>query len=300
MARVITAGTRRNPHVNDKEVSYWFLLVPAVLSLFLARQVLKLRFWVLKDRDEQAAYDRIEGEYCEPFVPATMLVGPSQDERIRCGYRGLLFAAFVPFFVWFWYVPPPSGFAFCSFIIGAAALAGSIQQFWSYLRWQDTPGRVATVDIKIDHLIVLTVDGYRHVYVYDNAMQVLVSCEQDLVGIWPLQIHHRTEVVLSIKDSTDISTFPFTGPGCGPLLALCRQSGARVDVLAETSSQKKFSLFTERVAPSWVAPPLPQRSKNRSKFKDMVCNGCGAKSSLDSNATSRACEYCGSADLTSV
>jgi len=286
--------------MNDNEMTFcWLLLFLAFLSLLLATQVLKFRFLVLKDRDEETAYSRIEKEYCEPFVPTTMLVGASQDERIRCGYRGLLFVSFVPFFVWFGYVPS-SGFAFCLFVIWAAALAGSIQQFWRYLRWQDTPGRVATVDIKLDHLIVLTVDGYRHVYVYDNTMQVLVSCEQDLVGIWPLQIHHRTEVVLSIKDSTDISTFPFTGPGCGPLLALCRQSGARVDVLAETPIQKKFSLFTERVAPNWVAPPLPQRSKNRSKLKDMVCNSCGAKSSIDSNANSRVCEYCGSADLTSV
>ena len=179
-------------------------------------------------------------------------------------------------------------------------MAGSIQQFWSYLYWQDSPGRVATVDFKLDHLIVLTVEGYRHVFVYDSSMQVLVSCEQDIVGVWPLQVHHRTEVVLSIKDSTDITTLPFTGPGCGPFLALCRQSGAKLDVLADTPIQKEFSLFTERVAPYWVTPPLPQRSKNRSKFKDMVCSGCGAKSSLDSNATSRVCEYCGSADLTSV
>ena len=286
--------------MDANEVSFWFLLVPAFLGLVLARQVLKLRFCVLKDRDEESAYSRIEKEYCEPFVPTTMLVGPSQDERIRCGYRGLLFAAFVPPFFLYWYFPDPSVFTFFSFVIGVAALAGSIQQFWSYLHWQDKPGRVATVDFKFDHLIVLTVEGYRHVFVYDSSMQVLVSCEQDIVGVWPLQVHHRTEVVLSIKDSTDITTFPFTGPGCGPFLALCRHSGAKLDVLADTPIQKKLSLFTERVAPYWVAPPLPQRSKNRNKFKDMVCSGCGAKSSFDSNATSRACEYCGSTDLTSV
>jgi len=287
--------------MNADEVSYWFLLVPAFLSLLLARQVLKLRFWVLKDRDEETAYSRIEKEYCEPFVPTTMLVGASQDERIRCGYRGLLFGAFAPFFFIYSFVPVNhSGFSFCSFAIGVTALAGSVQQLWSYLYWQDKPGRVATVDFKLDHLIVLTVEGYRHVFVYDSSMQVLVSCEQDLIGVWPLQVHHRTEVVLSIKDSIDIATFPFTGPGCGPLLALFRQSGAKVDVLAETPIQAKFSLFTERVAPYWVAPPLPPRSKNRSKFKDMVCSGCGAKSSYDGYATNRVCEYCGSADLTSV
>jgi ribosomal protein S27E len=287
--------------MNANEVSYWFLLVPAFFSLLLARQVLKLRFWVLKDRDEETAYSRIEKEYCEPFVPTTMLVVPSQDERIRCGYRGLLFGAFAPFFFIYSFVPEThSGFSFCSFAIGVTALAGSVQQLWSYLYWQDTPGQVQSVEFKLDHLVVLTVEGNRQVYVYDGSMQVLVSCEQDLIGIWPLQVHHRTEVVLSIKDNSGISNFPFTGSGCGPLLALFRQSGAKVDVLADTPIQKKFALFTERVAPYWVAPPLPQRSKSRSKFKDMVCNGCGAKSSIDSNANSRVCEYCGSTDLTSV
>lgn len=286
--------------MDANEVSYWFLLVPAFFGLMIALVLRKRRFRALKDRNEQAAYQRIVNEYCEPFVPVTMLVEPSQDERIRCGYRAVLFAAFVPPFFLYWYFPGPSVFSFFSFVIGVAALAGSVQQLWSYLYWQDKPGRVATVDFKLDHLIVLTVEGYRHVFVYDSSMQVLVSCEQDLIGIWPLQVHHRTEVVLSIKDSIDIATFPFTGPGCGPLLALFRQSGAKVDVLADTSIQKKFALFTERVAPYWVAPPLPQRSKSRSKFKDMLCNGCGAKSSYDGYATNRACEYCGSADLTAL
>jgi hypothetical protein len=287
--------------MNANEVSLWFLLVPAFLSLLLARQVLKLRFWVLKDRDEETAYCRIENEYCEPFVPTTMLVGPSRDERIRCGYRGLLFGAFVPFFFIYGFLPESQGgFNFCSFAIGVTALAGSVQQLWSYLYWVDKPGQVQSVEFKLDHLIIRTDYGDRQVYVYDGSMQVMVSCEQDLIGIWPLQVHHRTEVVLSIKDNSGISSFPFRGSGCGPLLALFRQSGAKVDVLADTPIQKKFSLFTERVAPYWVAPPLPQRSKSRSKFKDMLCNGCGAKSSIDSNATSRVCEYCGSADLTSV
>jgi hypothetical protein len=286
--------------MSNEDLSCWALLVPAFFGLLIARQLLKLRVKTMKERDEQAAYNRIEDEYGGPFVPATVIVEPSQDERIRCVYRGLLFAAFVPPFLLYWYFPSPSAFTFFSFVIGASALAGSIQQFWRYLRWQDKPGRVVSIDFKLDHLIVLTEDGYRHVYVYDSTMQVLVSCEQDIVGVWPLQVHHRTEVVLSIKDSTDITTFPFTGSGCGPFLALCRQSGARVDVLAETPIQAKFALFTAKVDPSWVAPPLPQRSKNRSKLKDMVCNSCGAKSSFDSNATSRVCEYCGSADLTSV
>jgi hypothetical protein len=213
----------------------------------------------------------------------------------------LLFGAFVPFFFIYGFLPESQGgFNFCSFAIGVTALAGSVQQLWSYLYWVDKPGQVQSVEFKLDHLIIRTDYGDRQVYVYDGSMQVMVSCEQDLIGIWPLQVHHRTEVVLSIKDNSGISSFPFRGSGCGPLLALFRQSGAKVDVLADTPIQKKFSLFTERVAPYWVAPPLPQRSKSRSKFKDMLCNGCGAKSSIDSNATSRVCEYCGSADLTSV
>ncbi len=302
--------------MSDEALSCWTLLYPAGLGLLIA---LVFRSWgwcVQKVEDEEAARVRIKNEYhsslpssyqeddfeirIHPPGDFKMKVEPSQDEKIRCRYRGVIFAAFVPPFFIYWYFLSPSVCGFFSFVISAAALVGSIQQFWMYLRWHDKFGDSATVDFKLDHLVVLTEDGYRHVYVYDSTMQVQVSIDQDIIGVWPLQVHHRTSVFLSIKDSTDKAAFPFTGPGCGPLLTIFRQSGVKVDMLEKTLAQMEFWSDVENVDPSWVAPPLPQRSKSRSKFKDMLCNGCGAKSSIDSNATSRVCEYCGSADLTSV
>ena len=302
--------------MSNEDVSCWALLYPAGLGLLIA---LVLRSWglcVQKVEDEGAARARVKSEYYSSLPSSyeqddfniqinppgvfKMKVEPSQDERIRCRYRGVIFASFAPPFFLYWYFLSPSVCSFFSFVISAAALVGSIQQFWRYLSWQDQFGDSATVDFKLDHLVVLTEDGYRHVYVYDSTMQVLVSCDQDIIGVWPLQVHHRTAMFLSIKDSTDKAGFPFTGPGCGALLAIFRQSGVKVDIMEKTLAQMEFWLDVENVDPSWVAPPLPQRSKNRSKLKDMVCNGCGAKSSFDSNATSRVCEYCGSADLTSV
>jgi ribosomal protein S27E len=298
--------------MSDEDVSCWALLYPAGLGLLIA---LVLRFWglcVQNVEDEDAARARIEGEYCsslpwsgEPddlgnIHPGVfkMKVEPSQDERIRCRYRGVIFAAFVPPFFLYWYFQSSSVCSFFAFVIGTAALAGSIQQFWRYLRWQDKPGDSATVDFKLDHLIVRTAYGDRRVYVYDGSMQVMVSCEQDLIGIWPLQVHHRTEVVLSIKDNSGIYSFPFTGRGCGPLLARFRQSGVKVDVLEKTLIQMEFAMFTERVDPSWIAPPTKQSSRSRGTFRDMVCSGCGAKTAVPSQGTNKSCEYCGSADLT--
>ena len=280
------------------------LLYHTFLGLLLARQILKLRYWVIdgpKDRDESTAYGRIETEYCEPFVPSAMLVGPSQDERIRSAYRGVLFGAIAPWYLlisWGAGSAGHHGAAFFLFVLVAAALAASLQQFWTYLRWQAAPGWVQSVEFKEDHLIVVTDYGERNVYVYDGTLQVLVSLEQDAVGVWPLRLLHRTEIVLSIKDGSGMATFPFKGQGCGQFLALCRRAGAKVDVLADTPIQKTFAMFAGRVDPCWIAPPTKQNSRSRGTFRDMVCSGCGAKTAVPSQGANKSCEYCGSADQT--
>jgi hypothetical protein len=277
----------------------WVLIVSANAFLLLGLPLLAVRYI-----HSRLAYERVLVAYSKEFRPIEMPISDYRDARNDWGLRGVLSSlASVVAILTANAKGMPSieqdAACICSFM----AFTFGVFCFWK--AWDISPSddQVSAVGYGYEHIAVSNLGGSRRILLLGVATEIKVEYAEVLGGLPGFRYIRRAELSLRVRDYTSdhlkACLFPFTVDGAGQFLEICRRKGAKVSIETKTSQQFKFAKMAAEVA-SRLAPPHAPTAEQIYPVKEMICSGCGAKSSLDSNATNRVCEYCGSADLTSV
>lgn len=262
-----------------------------------------LAIWVLYDihatRQElvRVALD----EYTREFYEDEVAIPDPLDELSNCRFLGLLCLALAVISALLGFVWP------LFYIIAVLALLGAATalNYWIRYRFFEAPApslSLASIAFRRDHLVLVDrATGDRRVVLLDELTQISVLYREVYFRFYFLKLGlQRVELAMLIKDVGPEVSIPLSFKGAGEFLAICRHAGAHVIITQDTPEQKEFAQWGGILSHRFDPPPVFVPRRPAPKIVDVVCNGCGAKSSLDRNATSRACEYCGSADLTSV
>jgi hypothetical protein len=181
-------------------------------------------------------------------------------------------------------------------IVGLATLWGVVfYSCWQDYQWKDDPQRLNSITLQFDHLVIADATGMRRVFLFDEGTQVSVRYREVFGGFFLMRYYRRSEVVFSIKDAAGEATIPFVGEGAGQLLELCRRSGVKVSVEAETRIGKRFAQLAAEVA-ARLAPPATY-GKPAGPSKALLCASCGAKVMQVGEMPAPVCDYCGSSKL---
>jgi len=287
----------------------------AYLSLFLAAEwlvityldaflLLGLPLLAVRYIHSRLAYERVLGAYSKEFRPIEMPISDYRDARNDWGLRGVLsLLASVVAVLTANAGEMESSFQDAAYIYFFVALTFGV--FCLSKAWDISPSddQVSSVGYGYEHIAVSNLGGSRRILLLGVGTEIKVEYTEVLGGLPGIRFIRRVELVLHVRDYTSdhekACLFPFTVDGAGQFLEICRRKGAKVSIETKTSQQFKFAKMAAEVA-SRLAPPHAPAVEQIYPLKEMVCSGCGAKSSLDSNAPSRICEYCGSTDLTTL